>query len=226
MQLSVDQHHSVVAVLADVGFAVRDDDHGFVATFAKQLQVAAFGKGAVAHGHDFVNQKTIEVDDHGHGKGQAGHHAVRVALHGLVKIAAQLGKVEHKVEFVAPLDAVNAAHQAQRVAPCERATKATDEGQRPGHAHATANVAAARLFCAANEPNESGFARAVAPQNAQFFAGAHGQVDVLQHGAHAFAHGVLLAHVVQRNHCSMPRWVMSRTWARPNRVSTVLHTST
>ena len=100
VQASPQQNHGVVAVGFDEIRAVGDHDHGSVAAFFEELDLAALAKAIIADGDDLVHEVAIELDDHREGKGEAGGHAGGVAFYRLAQVAAQLGELTHEGDLV------------------------------------------------------------------------------------------------------------------------------
>ena len=199
------QDHGVVAMGADEVGLVGDDDHGSVVAFLKKLVLAAGLEAVVAHGDDFVDEVAIELDAHGEREGEAGAHAGGISLDRLVEVAAEFGKILHIGDLVADGGVVDAANEAEVVHAGERALKSSGEGEGPGDAHAAENFPAGGPLCAADDANECGFAGTVAAEDADFFAGADAEVDIVEHGALPAVHGVALGDVSQLDHVPM-RW--------------------
>ena len=89
VQLAAEKDGGGVAVFFDVADAVRDNEHGAVATLFEKLVLAARPEAVVAHGHDFIDEVTVELDDHGQREGQSCPHAGGIGLHRPVEIGAE-----------------------------------------------------------------------------------------------------------------------------------------
>ncbi len=74
MQFSFGEHGGAGAMLPDKFRVMRHQDHGPVLALFEQLYLAFAVKAAVAHGNDFVDEKTVEVYRQRQGKGQTGPH--------------------------------------------------------------------------------------------------------------------------------------------------------
>ena len=135
VEFTFDHDTGVVAVGFDEVGVVGDDDHRAVAALFKEFDLAAFVKALVADGDDFVDEVTIELDDHGEGEGEAGAHAGGVAFDGLAQVVTELGELLDKRDFVLGGGVVNPADEAEVVEAGEGSLKAAGEGERPGNAH-------------------------------------------------------------------------------------------
>ena len=64
VQASPQQNHGVVAVGFDEIRAVGDNDHGSVAAFFEEFDLAALAEAIVADGDHLVHEVAVELDDH------------------------------------------------------------------------------------------------------------------------------------------------------------------
>lgn len=180
---------------ADITRLVGDNNHSAIVAFFKKLVLAAFLEAVVAHGHHFVDEIAIELDDHGECKGKAGAHAGGVGLDGFVDIAAQLGKILHVGNLVADRGVVDAADEAEVVHAGERALKSAREGEWPRNAHTAMDLAAGGPLGAADNADQGGLTCPVAAEDADFLARANAEVDIVQHGAFTSVDGIPLGDV-------------------------------
>lgn len=135
VEFAFDHDASVVAMGFDEIGVVRDDDHRAVAALFKKFELAALAEAIVADGYNFIDEVTIELNDHGEGKGEAGAHAGGVAFNGLAQVGTKLGELLNKRDFVFGGGVVNATDEAEVVETGEGTLESAAEGKRPGDEH-------------------------------------------------------------------------------------------
>ena len=200
MQLSFDDHPSIVAVGFNKICTMGHNDHGSISALFEELDLAAFVKALVADGDNFVDQVTIELNDHRKREGKSSAHAGGVALHGLAQVGTKLGELLDKRDFVFGGGIVNPADEAQIIQTCERPLKAAAKGERPRDPHRASHRPRSGTLGSTNKSDEGGFATAVTAEYADFFSATHPQVNVVQDDPIATVNGVALINVRKLNH--------------------------
>ncbi len=205
MKHSLNQHSKMRAGIADLVLVVRDDDKGAVGSLDHQLLVAFFGETAVSHGHDLVDQVAVELDGHGDGKCQPGHHPGGVGADWLLKVASQLGEVLNEGDLVLDGLAVDTADEFEIIKARQLALKGPSKGQRPGKAHSSDDLTASRCFRSSDEANEGGLPGTIAPQKPDLLSPLDPEGDPVEHRTLPSPNGIFFRHFSEIDHVNSPQ---------------------
>ena len=118
-----------------------------------------------------------------HGEGQLDVHAAGIALHRGIDELLDLGKLDDLLQLARGLGPVHAQYRAVEVDVVPAAELGVEAGadlKQTGHAAPDANLALGGRGDAADQLQQRGFARAVAPQYRQSVAPLHSEAHVLQ----------------------------------------------
>ena len=165
-----------------------------------ECDAAALGEAGIAHCDHLIHQITVKIDRHAQAKGQARAHPGRIGLHRHAVIFAQFGEFLDEALHPAGRLAIDPGNEAGIIRTRDRAMHRTAKTQRPGDAHATNNLAAARRFNAGKNANKCGFSGPIAPQNPHRIALPEGRVHVAQHRPLGAMRVVEFAEVAQLQH--------------------------
>ena len=173
----------MLAERADGTHVVTDKKHrapvlrGDLAHFAE----AFFLEARVADREDFINEQDLRFEVRGHGEGEADEHAARIVFHRRVYELLDLGERDDLVELRADFPALHpedGAIEEDVFAACEIGVKAGADFEQRGETTAEDRATAGRLGDARKDFQQRAFARAVAPDDADDFAGLRGKADV------------------------------------------------
>src|SRR5688572_29339026 len=137
-------------------------------------------KTRIADGDDFVDQETIELDDHRKGKGEPRAHSGGIGFHRFPQENAKLRKFLDEPGLVFGVDAVDPADEPQIVIARQGTLECSAKSQRPGHAHVAMDVTASREFGAADQAYEGGFSGTIAAKDADPLPLVHRQIQPTQ----------------------------------------------
>ena len=138
----------------------------------------------IAHAQGFVDDQDVRPNGGGQGKSHAHVHAAGILAHGLVEVAADLGKIFqglHDAEDFFLAD----AHQARDVHDVlpgrEFMVEAHAQLENRRYPAIKPHTASGGRQGAGDDFKQGALASAVMPDDAQGFAGGDGKTDVLQH---------------------------------------------
>jgi len=202
MKHSLDQDPEVGACVADLVLVVGDDDEGAVGSLHHELLMALLTKASIPHGHDLVDEVAVELDGHGDGKRQSGHHPGRVGSNWLLKVAAKLGEVLDEGDLVLDRLAVDSANELEVIESGQLSLEGPAKGERPGEAHAAYDLTARGCLRSSDEAYEGGLTRSVSPKKADLLAPLDPKGDAVEDRALPSPNGVLLRNFPEIDHAN------------------------
>src|ERR1035437_439092 len=181
---AVIQPEHAVADGLDVADGVGDEQDGdaALAEFV-DLAHAALTEVNVAHGEGFIDQQDFGIDIDGDGEGEAHHHAAGVRLHRLIDEVADFG--EGGDVFVALVDLPrgepeNGTVEINVVAAAEFGVESGAQFEPGRHASVDTNRTGSGMKDAGDHLQQSAFAGAIFPHNAEGFAALDLEANVVQ----------------------------------------------
>jgi hypothetical protein len=162
---------------------VGNEDEGGAAVddFADALKTL-LGKEHVAHAEGFINNQDVGLDADGDGEGESHHHAGRVSLHRLFDEVADVGEGGDFIEAPGHLragQAIDRAIEKNVLAAGELGVEAGAELEEGGDAAVDVERTGGDGERAGDELEQSGFAGAVATDDAGGLAAADFKRDVV-----------------------------------------------